>query len=193
MNQKEVHGLMPLSMEDTSTVPAGPAPPAEAHTRPHSGQQTPVKLDELEASTPKDGHVAEIVPSFFYPAKNKWRVTCSCLTYFANGVNDGGQLETNILIVIAKVNIASVPGALIPYIEKHYGVGYAVVSLIFVSNAAGFITMAFGSDAVNAKLGRARTLMLSEAVMIAGYIMIACTPPFGVVVAALVTLPQCDD
>ncbi|KAF2152390.1 MFS general substrate transporter [Myriangium duriaei CBS 260.36] len=152
--------------EDFAIAPANPQTPAEAHTRPGSGQQTPLDINELEASTPKDRHVAEIVPSFFYPAKNKWRVVCSCLTYFANGFNDGA------------------PGALIPYIEKHYGIGYAVVSLIFVSNAAGFITTAFASDAIHAKLGRARTLMTSEAIMVVGYVMITCTPPFGAVIAA---------
>ena len=37
--------------------------------------------------------------------------------YLANGLND------------------SAPGALIPYVEKWYGIGYAVVSTIWISNA----------------------------------------------------------
>lgn len=36
----------------------------------------------------------------------------------------------------------SAPGALIPYIERDYHIGYAVVSLIFIANAPGFITAA---------------------------------------------------
>jgi len=68
--------------------------------------------------------------------------------------------------------------------EKDYNIGYAIVSLIFVTNAAGFIITAFATDSVLAKLGRARTLMASELVMLAAYIVIVCTPPFPVVVVA---------
>lgn len=72
--------------------------------------------------------------------------------------------------------------------EEDYHIGYAIVSLIFVTNAVGFILTAFATDSILAKLGRARSLMLSETIMIAGYIMIVCTPPFGAVVAAFLLL-----
>lgn len=62
-----------------------------------------------------------------------------------------------------------------------------MVSLIFISNAAGFITAAFCSDAIHSRLGRARTFMLAETLMIIGYTIIACTPPFGAVVAGSVS------
>ncbi|KAL8981585.1 MAG: hypothetical protein Q9177_005526 [Variospora cf. flavescens] len=48
---------------------------------------------------------------------NRWRFLSACLMCFANGLND------------------SAPGALIPYLEKGYEIGYAVVSLIFITNA----------------------------------------------------------
>lgn len=70
--------------------------------------------------------------------------------------------------------------------ERDYNIGYAIVSLIFVTNAVGFITTAFGSDVVHSKLGRARTLMLSETIITVGYVIIVCTPPFAVVVVAYV-------
>lgn len=75
-------------------------------------------------------------------------------------------------------------GALIPYMEKHYHIGYAVVSLIFITNAIGFITAAFFTDLTLEKLGRAKACMLSEAMLIAGYVIMVCTPPFPVVVIA---------
>jgi fucose permease len=78
-------------------------------------------------------------------------------------------------------------GALIPYMEKQYHIGYAVVSLIFITNAIGFITAAFFTDLTLEKLGRARACMFSETLLIAGYVIMACTPPFPVVVIAWVS------
>jgi fucose permease len=129
--------------------------------------------DQLEASPPQspvgDGGTA-IVPSFWYPVMNKWRVLAACLIYFGNGIND------------------AVNGALIPSMEDHYGIGYAVVSMIFVANAAGFILAAPTSNAIASALGRAKTLMLSEVIMLIGYVMIVCTPPFPAVVVAYLFL-----
>jgi fucose permease len=73
--------------------------------------------------------------------------------------------------------------------EKYYHIGYAIVSLIFITNAIGFITAAFFTDLTLEKLGRARACMFSETMLIAGYVIMACTPPFPVVVIAWV--PQC--
>jgi hypothetical protein len=78
--------------------------------------------EELERSGPSTLHNAEgatVVPSFSHPSMNRWRVLSACGEYFANGLND------------------SSPGALIPYIEKWYNIGYAVVSTIWIANAAG--------------------------------------------------------
>jgi hypothetical protein len=41
---------------------------------------------------------------------------------------------------------------------RHYNIGYAIVSLIFVTNAAGFILAAFFVDALRAKFGRGKIL-----------------------------------
>lgn len=101
---------------------------------------------------------------------NKWRVLAACLIYFGNGIND------------------AVNGALIPSMEDHYGIGYAVVSMIFVANAAGFILAAPTSNAIASALGRAKTLMLSETIMLIGYVMIVCTPPYPAVVVAYLFL-----
>lgn len=82
----------------------------------------------------------------------------------------------------------SVSGVLIHYLESWYHIEYAIVSLIFVTNAAGFILSAFVAAAITNRLGRAKALMLSEATMIAGYAAIACSPPFPVVIAAYLFL-----
>lgn len=119
--------------------------------------------NELEASPPTSPVVdagTDVVPSFWYPMMNRYRVLAACLIYFGNGIND------------------AVNGALIPSMEDYYHIGYAVVSLIFVANAVGFLLAAPTSNAIATALGRARTLMMSEVIMLVGYVMIVCTPPF---------------
>jgi fucose permease len=95
---------------------------------------------------------------------NKWRVLTCCVLYLADGMSD------------------SAPGALLPYMEKHYSIGYAVVSLIFVSQAAGFLAAAFITDTLKTRLGLAKTYSLSQFVMVTAFAMIIATPPFPVVV-----------
>ncbi|KAL1652214.1 hypothetical protein SLS58_000341 [Diplodia intermedia] len=128
--------------------------------------QTPSELEGNSDTTPAAARPA--IQTLWNPPMNKWRVLCACLVYFGNGLSD------------------SAPGALIPYMEAFYSIGYAVVSLIFVANAAGFVAAAFCTDGLLlARLGRARTLVVSELIMLAGYVVIVCTPPHfaGVVVA----------
>ncbi|KAL8947842.1 MAG: hypothetical protein Q9222_005913 [Ikaeria aurantiellina] len=97
---------------------------------------------------------------------NKYRLLSACLMCFGNGLND------------------SAPGALIPYMEKTYTIGYAIVSLIFVSNAVGFISAAPSTHPLAARLGRAQALLVAETLIMIGYIMLVCAPPFPVVVIA---------
>ena len=134
-----------------------------------SGIQTPKTPNELEMSrppTPKNDEAVDVLQTLSNPPMNKWRLLSCCLMCFGNGLND------------------SAPGALIPYMEKSYNIGYAMVSLIFITNALGFIAAAPSSHWLQAKLGRSRMLVLALGMMIAGYIMIICSPPFPVVVTA---------
>jgi hypothetical protein len=85
-----------------------------------SASKTPGELEQSQPSTPQGHEGADIVPTLWYPKMNRWRVLAACMEYFGNGLND------------------SAPGALIPYIEDWYGIGYAVVSMIWISNAGKF-------------------------------------------------------
>lgn len=83
-----------------------------------SGAQTPVTPNELEMSrppSPKQEGVVEALQTLSDPSMNKWRFLSACLMNLANGLND------------------SAPGALIPYMEETYSIGYAIVSLIFIT------------------------------------------------------------
>ena len=129
-----------------------------------SGIRTPATMNELESNLIADQTPTDMLPTLSRPPKNRYRFLSACLTNFGNGLND------------------SAPGALIPYLEKDYGVDYAIVSLIFISNAIGFISAAPLTDMLRSKLGRAKMLALSQMLMVVAYIMLVCDPPFAVVV-----------
>lgn len=89
---------------------------------------------------------------------------------FGNGMND------------------SAPGALIPYIEKHYDIGYAIVSLIFVTNALGFICAAPFTHVLESKLGRSKSYAFAMFCLSTGYVILVCEPPFPAIVASFFLL-----
>lgn len=172
--QKDYHALPDLptafELDEISKTSRGNALSLQATP---GGSQTPRSLHELEMSrppSPEDHDAADIKQTWTNPPINKWRLLSACLMNLGNGMNDAA------------------PGALIPYMEEDYRIGYAIVSLIFVANAVGFIAAAPLSQALQARLGRAKTLVLAESVMMAAYIMLVCRPPFPVVVVSFLFL-----
>ena len=135
---------------------------------PHTpvGAETPLMLDELESrsSSPVYGRPVEALQTMSSPGINKYRVFAACLMNLANGLND------------------SAPGALIPYLEKEYRIGYAIVSLIFITNAVGFLSAAPWTHAIESRFGRARSYVLAECFLVVAYIMLVCRPVFPVIV-----------
>lgn len=128
--------------------------------------QTPNDPEQSLPSTPQDGRTVDLVQSFTKPRMNVWRVLAACFMSLANGLNDGAA------------------GALIPKIEEHYKIGYAVVSLIFVAQALGFIIAAPFTHALEHRLGRAKTYCLAEGSVSIACVIIICQPPFPLVVIA---------
>jgi MFS family permease len=72
-------------------------------------------------------------------------------------------------------------GSLSLTIGSHYNINYGTVATIFLCNALGFVAAAFFVSTLSQKLGRAKTLVISEAFLMVGYTIIVTTPPFGVV------------
>jgi len=66
--------------------------------------------------------------------------------------------------------------------NSDYGIGYAVVSLLFVAIALGFISAAFFINTLTVRFGRAKALMLGEFIKMVGYGLIVCAQPFPVTV-----------
>jgi fucose permease len=66
--------------------------------------------------------------------------------------------------------------------ETHYGIGYKVVSFVFLAVAAGYILTAPIAHSIYSHLGRARTVLAGTATQSIGWLIIAMAPPFAVVV-----------
>ena len=138
------------------------------------GVQTPRTPRELEsnpptptrASSPTRRPPVTEVQSLKSPAGNLYRFINSCVISFVLGLND------------------SAPGALLPYIEAYYSIAYGTVSLIFVAYAIGFVGAAPFTNWLQAKLGRAWFLLLSQSLVVCEYVMIVIRPPFAVVVVS---------
>lgn len=135
--------------------------------------RTSAMTNDLEMRQPLDvtsEDATDVVQTLSNPPMNKYRLLSACLMLLGNGLND------------------SAPGALIPTIEKHYSIGYAIVSLIFVGNAVGWISAAPVTHALLGRIGRAKMLALAQSLMLAGYIILVCTPPFPIVTLAFFLL-----
>jgi hypothetical protein len=135
-----------------------------------STPSTPRALEQSAPPSPMHENAVDVVQSVRSPPMNRWRVGACGLTFFTTGIND------------------SAPGALIPYLEKDYKVGYAIVSLIFVTNSIGFISAAPSVQAIQSVYGRARAYMVGTGFMIVGYIALVCNPPFPVVAISFLFL-----
>ncbi|OLN98052.1 Bypass of stop codon protein 6-like protein 4 [Colletotrichum chlorophyti] len=141
-------------------------PVSAAPSRAQSPARTPASPSDVEMSRPSSPAPVEALQSISDPFMNRYRLAASCLMNFGNGLND------------------SAPGALIPYIETHYNIGYAIVSLIFIGNAFGFILGAVFLESLRVRLGRARLLALAQTTISLAYAPILARAPFPVIVVA---------
>ncbi|TGO88672.1 hypothetical protein BPOR_0148g00050 [Botrytis porri] len=126
---------------------------------------TPSALEESRPQTPNN-EPEYIVQSFSNPPKNRYRMAATCLLNFGNGLSDAAA------------------GPLIPKMIIAYGIQERLVSLIFITQAIGYISAAFFIDAIRSRFGRAKSIMFAEGLMVIGYVMIVPNPPFPVVVLA---------
>ncbi|KFY40866.1 hypothetical protein V495_05208 [Pseudogymnoascus sp. VKM F-4514 (FW-929)] len=143
-------------LNDIRPSPAAPLPSAR--------DVPPNDVERSTPPTPTTSTGVDLLQTFTNPPMNKYRMASSTFMNFANGVND------------------SAPGALIPYLEAAYNVNYAVVSLIFISNALGFIVAAPLTHAIESRLGRARTHQLALSMLALADVALLCAPPFPVIV-----------
>ncbi|KAJ5690260.1 hypothetical protein N7462_004652 [Penicillium macrosclerotiorum] len=158
-----------LQPQKSSANPAAD-PVKQSFTGASTPTPTPSVLENRLSSPNADGASGWAADRTVTTWRDKWRLLSCSLINFGSGMND------------------SAPGALLPYMEKHYGIGYAIVSLIFVANALGFISAAPVTHAIEHKLGRSKSYALAMSMLVVSYVIITCQPPFPVVVVCFLLL-----
>ena len=137
-----------------------------------NGDHSPMDPDPemSRPSSPLTTNFVDELQTLSSPPMNKWRLLSCCLMCFGNGLSD------------------SAPGALIPYMEKQYRLSYALVSLIFVGQACGFLLGTPITHLLDVRLGRGKTLTLAEGLLFGAFTILACAPPFPLMVIAFLIL-----
>lgn len=145
--------------------PEDSSPPTPRELENNNGTSSPISSDNRQ-------NMAITLPSVKEPYMNRWRCGACCIAFFIQGLND------------------SCVGALLPYMEAHYHVSYAIISLIFVANALGFITAAPFCHTLNNKFGRSKVLVGCTILNIIACVALISQPPYAVVVLAFYVLGE---
>ncbi|KAG2109891.1 MFS general substrate transporter [Suillus discolor] len=153
----------------TSICRVSPKPPCKL------GLTESVMVDAIELSpvTPVnkqnyDSESRSVLSARYRTQRTRERIQFVTLCWFdyLEGWNDGSN------------------GPLLPRIQKVYGVGYAVVSLIFVVACVGYITGAVSNVILAEKLGFGKVMVLGSLCQVLAYCIESTGPPFPVFVSA---------
>ncbi|KIY70497.1 MFS general substrate transporter [Cylindrobasidium torrendii FP15055 ss-10] len=87
-----------------------------------------------------------------------------CFAFFLEGWNDGTT------------------GPLLPVMQEYYGIGYTIVSILFVSSCVGFLLGAGVNVWMNAKLGFGKSMVIGSCFQVLAFAIEAPAPPFPVMV-----------
>lgn len=122
--------------------------------------ETPVALTPVVSQHREE----KLVMSSSFPSRNLWRIIASCIWSVSGGFSDAA------------------PGALLPSIEAYYSVNYAVVSLIWMLNAVGFILVAVLSHKIQPWLGKQKSMLVGCMFSVVMYALVASGGPFPLIV-----------
>ncbi|ONH67243.1 Bypass of stop codon protein 6 [Cyberlindnera fabianii] len=150
--------------EQTLVPPSDLAPPSQQ--RPGLKKQatatTITKLLDYDEQIPAG--LEDNVMSISNPPMNRYRVIAGCAFVFTCGMSDGAL------------------GALLPHIEAYYNISYAIVSLLWLGNAIGFITIAFTAHWIDSFLGLQKVLTVSVALYTVMFALISSGTLFPVLI-----------
>ena len=96
--------------------------------------------------------------------RETWRLVAAIIFAFTAGLSDGA------------------PGALLPRIEEYYGINYTVVSMIWMSNAVGYISIALSSFKLVPWMGYRNLSACGCVSLVIMYALVCGAPPFPLVV-----------
>ncbi|OAX85451.1 hypothetical protein ACJ72_00177 [Emergomyces africanus] len=130
--------------------------PTDTVTFPHS-----LGRDAFEATTPS---VTSSPPERWnYPKRNLFRFLASNYSFIILGINDAAY-----------------------GLETYYNVSYTVISLIFLSPLAGYITSALVNNMLHMRFGQRGPALLSPATHVIAYVIVCLHPPYPVLVIAFI-------
>lgn len=150
-----------------------PAEPTTPPKRDSFDKADQIELAELNgasgSSRPDTGKSSPVPPGELSPHA-KWlagvQFATMCWTLFLAGWNDGTT------------------GPMLPRIQDHYHVGYAIVALMFISNCIGFVAGAAANVHLTDKFGFGKVMVGGSIAQIIAYAIISPAPPFPVFVIA---------
>lgn len=121
-------------------------------------------LDESGYQTPIKQQNERLPMTIKNPSKNLWRVASICTWLVSTGFSDAG------------------PGALLPHIEKYYNINYTLVSLIWISQAIGFIVIAVFAHKIQPWLGKDKSIPVGCVFSIIMYAIVLSGGPYPLIV-----------
>lgn len=102
------------------------------------------------------------------PQINMFRCFATFWSFICLGANDGAY------------------GALIPYLEKYYGINYTIVSLIFLSPIVGYTCSALFNNAIHMRFGQRGVAIIMSFSHLFAYLVISQHPPYPVLVVVFI-------
>lgn len=103
-----------------------------------------------------------------FPRINMFRCFATFWSFICLGANDGAY------------------GALIPYLEKYYGINYTIVSLVFLSPIVGYTCSALSNNAIHMRFGQRGVAVIMSGSHLVAYIVISLHPPYPVLVVVFI-------
>ncbi|ELQ32839.1 hypothetical protein OOU_Y34scaffold01028g8 [Pyricularia oryzae Y34] len=123
-------------------------------------------LAERDQDLPHPTTTTEVLQRWNHPRSNIARLAAAFWAFIVAGANDAAY------------------GPLIPYLEEYYNLSYLVVSLVFLSPFIGYTLSALCNNYVHLWWGQRGVALISPSAHLAAYIIIACHPPYPVLVVA---------
>lgn len=107
------------------------------------------------------------IMTFRNPPRNLYRVITACCWGLGAGMTDG------------------VVGSLLPFIEAYYGINYAIVSLLWLGNALGYILIGLVGHHIDVKIGKWKSLIFGAICHIAMSAILVSGTKYPVMVVAM--------
>ncbi|CUA73969.1 hypothetical protein RSOLAG22IIIB_01490 [Rhizoctonia solani] len=151
------------NVDYNAELPISPPPTLQ---RRHDHEFEAVEMNDLRngvSTVPASISQVPEVSAWTMNARKEWiAIAACCECMFMGGWND------------------ATTGPLLPAIQNYYRVGFVVVSMLFVSSCAGFISAAMINIHLTDKLGFGKVILLGGMFQVAGYSILSPAPPFPV-------------